>query len=66
MVCVGCGKVIEFNCSHCADVHGNLADKHGFQIMGVRVKLLGYCADCQARKRNETRGDNFYENRRYS
>ena len=49
MVCLGCGKVIEFVCDHCPEVHGDLADQYGFQITGARVKLSGYCADCQAR-----------------
>ncbi len=55
MVCLGCGRVIEFICSHCPDVHGGLADQHGFHITGARVELVGYCADCQARTRDETR-----------
>jgi Fur family ferric uptake transcriptional regulator len=52
MVCLNCGKVIEFTCDHCAEVHKDLADKHGFRITGARVKLLGYCVDCQARAHN--------------
>ena len=48
MVCLNCGRVIEFTCGHCSEVHGDLADQHGFHITGARVKLLGYCADCQA------------------
>jgi len=47
MVCLNCGRVIEFTCGHCAEVHGDLADQHGFRITGARVKLLGYCADCK-------------------
>jgi Fur family ferric uptake transcriptional regulator len=53
MVCLTCGKVIEFTCSHCTDVHGDLAHKYGFRITGARVKLLGHCAECQARVHNE-------------
>ena len=52
MVCLGCGKVIEFTCGHCSDVHSDLAEEHGFHITGARVRLLGYCADCQARANN--------------
>jgi Fur family ferric uptake transcriptional regulator len=52
MVCLGCGKVIEFVCSHCKEVHSGLADQYGFEITGARVRLLGYCADCQARLHN--------------
>lgn len=54
MVCLDCGKVIEFTCGHCTDVHGDLAEEHGFHITGARVRLLGYCADCRARVHNGT------------
>lgn len=54
MVCLDCGKVIEFTCGHCTDVHGDLAEEHGFHITGARVRLLGYCADCRARVNNGT------------
>jgi len=50
LVCLGCGKVIEFQCAHCAQVHQGLADGHGFQITGSRVELLGYCAECQKQR----------------
>ena len=49
MICLGCGRVIEFECSHCADTHQDLAQQHSFQITGSQVQLLGYCAGCQAR-----------------
>jgi Fur family ferric uptake transcriptional regulator len=54
MVCLHCGKVIEFTCGHCAAVHGDLAARHGFLITGARVRLLGYCADCQQQVHNGT------------
>ncbi len=54
MVCLSCGKVIEFTCIHCTEACNELAAQHGFQITSTRVKLLGYCADCQARMHNET------------
>lgn len=50
LVCLGCGRVIEFQCTHCAQVHQDLADHYGFRITGSRVELLGYCAECQARE----------------
>jgi Fur family ferric uptake transcriptional regulator len=55
MICLGCGKVIEFICGHYPDVHEDLANRHGFRITGARVKLLGYCADCRARMNNINR-----------
>ena len=51
LICLGCGKVVEFQCAHCAQVHQDLADRHGFQITGSRVELLGYCAECQKRRK---------------
>ena len=49
MICLGCGRVIEFECGHCAETHRDLAQQHNFEITGSQVQLLGYCADCQAR-----------------
>jgi len=46
LICLGCGKVIEFQCAHCIDIHRDLADQYGFQITGSRVELLGYCPEC--------------------
>jgi Fur family peroxide stress response transcriptional regulator len=54
MVCQNCGKIVEFTCDHCTDVHADLAEKHGFLITGARVRLLGYCADCRARSHKGT------------
>jgi len=51
LVCLGCGRVIEFQCAHCVEVHRDLAERHGFRITGSRVELLGYCAECQAREK---------------
>jgi len=52
MICLNCGKVIEFTCRHCADVQQYLVREHSFRVTGVRVKLLGYCAECQAHIHN--------------
>lgn len=49
MICLGCSRVIEFECGYCAEIHHDLAEHHDFQITGSRVQLLGYCTDCRAR-----------------
>lgn len=46
LVCLACGRVIEFQCAHCAEMHQRLADQHGFKITGSRVELFGYCEEC--------------------
>jgi len=74
MVCLGCGRVIDFTCNHYKEVHSDLADQYGFEIIGARVKLSGYCTDCQMRvRRNTTRhglskpeGECQDENRRHN
>lgn len=49
LVCLGCGKVIEFQCAYRTDIHRDLAEQHGFQITGSRVELWGYCPECAKR-----------------
>ena len=49
MICLACGRVIEFECGHCAEMNRDLAERYGFDITGSRVQLLGYCTDCRAR-----------------
>lgn len=51
LICLGCGKVIEFQCAHSLDIHRDLADQHGFQMTGSRVELWGYCPECAIRKK---------------
>ena len=41
MICLGCGRVIEFECSHCTETHQDLADHYGFEITAIKVQLLG-------------------------
>lgn len=52
LVCLGCGRVIEFQCAHWAEMHQTLADQHGFKITGSRVELLGYCEECSKARNN--------------
>jgi Fur family ferric uptake transcriptional regulator len=49
LVCLECGKVVEFVCSHTKEIYYHLADQHKFKITSARVRLIGYCVDCQAR-----------------
>ncbi len=52
LVCLECGKVIEFRCRHLGEVHDQLARRHEFEITGSRVELLGYCDACYRARRN--------------
>jgi Fur family ferric uptake transcriptional regulator len=52
LVCVNCGKVIEFECDHWTQMHQTLADQHGFSITGSRVELFGSCEQCSKARSN--------------
>jgi len=52
LVCLGCGKIVEFQCAHCAAVHQRLASEHGFSITAGRVELFGYCEECARARHN--------------
>ena len=52
LVCLNCGKVIEFQCAHCAAIHRKLADQHSFKITSGRVELFGYCDECSKARSN--------------
>jgi Fur family ferric uptake transcriptional regulator len=52
LVCLSCGKVVEFQCAHCTAVHQRLASEHGFSITGGRVEIFGYCEECARARRN--------------
>ena len=50
MICLGCGRVIEFECSYRSETHRDLAEQYDFQITGSRVQLLGYCSECRMQR----------------
>lgn len=52
LVCLSCGKVVEFQCNHCRAVHQRLANEHGFSITGGRVEIFGYCDECAKARHN--------------
>ncbi len=52
LVCLRCGRVVEFQCGHCRAVHQRLASEHGFSITGSRVEIFGYCQECARARHN--------------
>jgi Fur family ferric uptake transcriptional regulator len=52
LICLNCGKVVEFQCNHCSTVHQKLAKEHGFSITGGRVEIFGYCEECARPRHN--------------
>ena len=47
LVCLGCGKVVEFECPLSPKIKEDLAREKGFEITGVEVRMTGYCSQCR-------------------
>ena len=50
LVCVRCGRIVEFSCSHCEETHRRLAERYGFEIVSAQVLLQGYCPECRKQR----------------
>lgn len=50
LVCLGCGKVVEFGCALSQKMRQEIARKKGFEVTGVEVHMTGYCTKCRRRK----------------
>lgn len=51
LVCLGCGKIVEFGCELSQKMRQEIARKSGFEVSGVEVHMTGYCARCRRRKK---------------
>jgi len=48
LICLGCGRVVEFQSDLTAALRSEQEASSGFVITGVHMDLTGYCAACQA------------------
>ena len=47
LVCVRCGKIVEFECEMIESAQDAIVKKHGFRLLRHRHELYGHCPDCQ-------------------
>ncbi len=47
LVCVSCGKIVEFHNPEIEDLQEKVADDHGFKVEGHRLVISGYCSECR-------------------
>lgn len=47
LVCLGCGRVIEFPYQLSRLIKTRVAEARDFEIMDTKVHITGYCAKCQ-------------------
>lgn len=59
LVCLGCGRVIEFESSLMAGARGRIEKEHQFEVSAAHIYLEGYCSDCQGKgvRQQVERGD---------
>jgi len=46
LVCVGCGKVVEFEYLLSHKMKDDISHEKGFEVTGVEVRMTGYCPTC--------------------
>ncbi|MDO8577983.1 MAG: transcriptional repressor, partial [Dehalococcoidales bacterium] len=51
LLCLGCGKIIEFKYPLALMVKVNVPDAKNFDIVGSEVRLTGYCANCRKNRK---------------
>jgi Fe2+ or Zn2+ uptake regulation protein len=50
LVCLNCGRIIEFHYPLSRFVNRNIAEAKDFEITGTEVRMTGYCSKCRQRK----------------
>jgi Fur family ferric uptake transcriptional regulator len=50
LLCLGCGKVIEFEHSALRRLKEDVSRQSGFEVVGADVRMEGYCESCRRAK----------------
>jgi Fur family ferric uptake transcriptional regulator len=50
LLCIDCGKVVEFDYPAVNRFRRDIATKYGFDITGIEIQLTGLCSDCRKNK----------------
>lgn len=46
LVCLRCGKIVEFECAMIESAQNDIADRYGFRLLRHRHELYGHCPEC--------------------
>jgi Fur family transcriptional regulator, ferric uptake regulator len=47
LVCVRCGKIVEFECSMIESAQDRIVKEYGFRLLRHRHELYGHCPNCR-------------------
>ncbi len=50
LICLRCGKIIEFKEEAMESLQNKIAKRYGFSIFQHRMELYGYCGSCTSKK----------------
>ncbi|MGB9177742.1 MAG: transcriptional repressor [Pyrinomonadaceae bacterium] len=53
MICTECGKIIEFFSAELEAIQDKMAAKHRFEVTQHLLRILGVCADCRRKAREQ-------------
>ena len=51
LLCLGCGKVVEFECPLSLKMREDIARGNSFEVTGVEIRMTGYCSKCRRKKK---------------
>ena len=51
LVCLSCGRVIEFQYPLVRQIKKNVSDARGFEIVETEVRMSGYCSRCRRKRK---------------
>ncbi len=51
LVCLNCGKIMEFEYPLSPKMKKNIAREKGFEVVGVEIRMTGYCSRCRQNKK---------------
>lgn len=47
LVCIRCGRIVEFECEEIETAQAEIAKQHGFHLLRHRHELYGHCDRCE-------------------
>jgi Fur family ferric uptake transcriptional regulator len=50
LICLGCGKVVEFECPMTGEMKDIVSREKDFEVVNTEVRMTGYCADCRKQR----------------
>jgi Fe2+ or Zn2+ uptake regulation protein len=56
LICLGCGKVVEFECPVSVQMKEEVSKEKGFEVVNTEVRMTGYCPECRKEREASNAG----------